>query len=85
VTVYKIHAEDDTRHRQVMKDCLAKHLWNEDARRRMLFGVEHSMTLFHNFWEGVGEASGFFTAERKPVAALPSFTPLGTPAGIRAA
>jgi len=81
VTVYKIHAEDDTRHRQVMKDCLAKHLWNEEARQRMLFGVEYSMTLFQNFWEGVGEASGFFTVERKPVPELPSLAA----AGVRAA
>lgn len=71
VTVYKIHAEDDTRHRQVMKKCLAKHLWNESARKRMLFGIEYSMVLFHNFWEGVGEASGFFAAERKPVPKIP--------------
>ena len=81
VTVYKIHAEDDTRHRQMMKDCLAKHLFHEEARRRMLLGVEYSMTLFNNFWEGVGEASGFFAAKRKPVPELPS--PI--PAGVRAA
>jgi pyrroloquinoline-quinone synthase len=72
VTVYKIHAEDDTRHRQVMKDCLAKHLWNDEARERMLFGVEYSTTLFHNFWEGVGKASGFFKVARKPVPELPT-------------
>lgn len=65
--IYKIHAQDDTRHRADMKEALSALQFSKAEECRMLFGIHLSDTLFHNFWEGVGQASGFYTAILQPV------------------
>jgi pyrroloquinoline-quinone synthase len=65
--IYEIHAEDDTRHREDMKAALSALNFSAGQETDMLLGVELSEMLFFNFWEGVGEASGFYKAERRPL------------------
>jgi pyrroloquinoline-quinone synthase len=67
LNIYQIHAGDDTRHRADMKRALSrlKFSWVEEAK--MLGGIQLSHLLFHNLWEGLGEASGFYTAGPRPI------------------
>lgn len=60
--IYEIHAQDDTRHRADMKSVLEGMTFTSHEQRKMLLGIELSNALFDNFWEGVGEASGFYRA-----------------------
>jgi hypothetical protein len=39
--------------------------FTSEQEEAILFGVELSEILFYNFWEGVGEASGFYKAQKK--------------------
>jgi pyrroloquinoline-quinone synthase len=65
--IYQIHADDDTRHREDMKAALSALNFTAEQEEAMLLGVEFSEVLFHNFWEGVGEASGFYKAQKNPL------------------
>ena len=68
--IYAIHAQDDSRHRADIRAALSMMSFSKLERSRMMYGINLSDALFFNFWEGVGEASGFYKASRRP---LPSF------------